>query len=958
MADAIVNLALEQLVQITAKKITEGVRLVGNVENEVEKLRSNLEAIQAVLLDAEERQMKGDRAVRRWLDQLKDTSYDMEDVLDEWNTEIMKLQVEGDLKDAPAPKQKVPSFFLCSCFGIKQVVLRRDIAQKIKELNKKLDIIAKEKDTYNFKEMKSIEAPERVQTTSLVDVAEIYGREFEKNSLVSKLLDDGNEKQKDLLVISVIGIGGIGKTTLTQLVYNNDMVKSHFDTRVWVCVSDRFDEFRVAKAIIEGLKCRTDNLVELESLLQCIYQCISGKKFLLILDDVWSEDYDKWKQFYYCLKNGSHGSKVLITTRKYTVASIMGSVDPIIMEKLSEEECWLLFRQFALFGRPPKECEKLEEIGREIVAKCKGLPLAAKTLGSLLRFKRTRDEWQRILDSKIWKLEEIKKDLFLPLMLSYNDLSSVIKQCFSYCAIFPKDHNIKKDHLIKLWMAQGHLGLDNDTEMEVIGQEYFDYLTSRSFFQEFQKDKDGNIISCKMHDIVHDFAQFLNKNEYCTAEINEGSEELVINTSNEKVRHSMLMLYNMATFPIPLCSIKSLRSLFIVCKGFKYMKPNDDLPNLFGELTCLRALDISPRLGPSNLITVIPKEVKKLIHLKYLNLSGLDVKKLPETLCELYNLQTLDISLCFMLKELPQEMGKLINLRHLINLETGSLSYMPKGIEKLTCLRTLSEFIENSNSSDGGKACSTLACLKDLKHLGGQLYIRGLGNVTNVSEVKRMQILSKKKNLFYLKLHFDKDGERERKNDDDELLLEALQPHPNLEELDVTGYRGSTFCSDWIMSLTRLRVLRLYSCKNCMHLSPLGKLPSLESLIIEGMNVKKIVTGIESDGEFSSSTSVILFPKLKVLQFWFVSEWEECEYANTILPCLDTLSINCCGKLRALPDAILQGAKNLQHLDIYQSYSLKERYRNGTGEDWQKISHIPNIKFTDSYLQRDPLPLR
>ncbi|XP_044482035.1 disease resistance protein RGA2-like [Mangifera indica] len=311
MAEAIVNLVLEQLLQITTQKIGEEVSLVGNVKIEVEKLRSNLRAIQAVLLDAEERQMK-DKAVRRWLDQLKDTSYDMEDVLDEWNTEIMKLQVEGDLEDAPAPKQK---------------------------------------------EMKSIEAPERIRTTSLVDVAEIYGREFEKNSLVSKLLDERNEEQKDLSVISLIGMGGIGKTTLAQLAYDNDEVKSHFDTRVWVCVSDPFDELRVAKSIIEGLKCHTDNLVELESLLQCIHQCISGEKFLLVLDDVWLENYNKWKQFYYCLKYGSHGSKVLITTRKDTVASTMGSVDPIIVEKLSEEECWLLFRQFAFSGRPPKECE-------------------------------------------------------------------------------------------------------------------------------------------------------------------------------------------------------------------------------------------------------------------------------------------------------------------------------------------------------------------------------------------------------------------------------------------------------------------------------------------------------------------------------------------------------------------------------------------------------------------------
>ncbi|XP_044496579.1 putative disease resistance protein RGA3 [Mangifera indica] len=616
MADAIINLALEQLLQITAKKIKEEVRLVGNVENEVKKLRRNLKAIQAVLPDAEEKQVK-DEAVRQWLDQLKDTSYDMEDVLDEWNTEIMKLQVEGELKDAPAPKQKVPSFFLCSCFRIKQVVLRRDIAQKIKELKGNLDSIVEEKDKFKFKKMKSIEIPKRVPSTSFVDMTKTYGREDEKNSLVSKLLDERNEEQKSLHVISLVGMGRIGKTTLAQLAYNNDKVISNFDTRIWVCVSNPFDEFRVAKAIIEELKCPTNNLVELQSLLRCIHESIKDKKFLLVLDDVWLEDYDKWESFYNCLTNGSHGSKVLITTRKDTVASIMGLVYLVILKELSEEECWLLVKRFAFSGRPPKECEKLEEIGREIVAKCKGLPPATKTIGSLLRFKKTRDEWQRILDSEIWKLEEIEKGVLSPLMLSYNDLPSMIRQCFSYYAIFPKDHNIKKDHLIKLWMAQGYLGFDNDTEMEVTGQEYFDYLVSRSFFQEFQKDEDENIINCKMHDIVHDFAQYLSKNEYFTMEINGGSKELVINTSNEKARHLMLMLNHKATFPISICSIKSLRSLLIDCKGFKELVSNDVLPTLFGESTCLRALDISlgfrralkMSLGFSsaNFITTIPQ---------------------------------------------------------------------------------------------------------------------------------------------------------------------------------------------------------------------------------------------------------------------------------------------------------------------------------------------------------------
>ena len=520
-------------------------------------------------------------------------------------------------------------------------------------------------------------------------------------------------------------------------------MKRNFEKVIWVCVSDTFDEMRVAKAIIEGLGESASGLSEFQSLMSHIHRSIEGKKIFLVLDDVWDGNYNIWDQFFFCLKNGLPGSKIVVTTRNVSVARMMRSTNIISIKPLPEEEFWSLFERFAFFGHSSVDREKLEPIARQIARKCKGLPLAAKVTGNLLCDKRTGNllssksivnEWQRILDSEVWKVEEIKQGLLAPLLLSYNDLpsNSMVKRCFSYCAVFPKDYNMNKRELINLWMAQGYLNADEDEEMETIGEEYFNILTTRSFFQEFQKNDDDDIMSCKMHEIVHDFAQFVSSKECLWLEIN-GTKESVINSFGEKVHHLGLKFEGGASFPISIHGLNRLHTLLIYDESFFNPSLNNSiLSELFSKLACLRALVIRQYYilcshPETNWIREIPENVGKLINLKYLNLSELVKERLPETLCELYNLQKLDIRLCRNLRELPEGIGKLKNMRSLLNDRTYSLEYMPIGISRLTNLRTLEKFVVGGGV-DGGITCR-LESLKNLQLLR-ECGIEGLSNVT------------------------------------------------------------------------------------------------------------------------------------------------------------------------------------------------------------------------------------
>ncbi|EYU21494.1 hypothetical protein MIMGU_mgv1a023250mg [Erythranthe guttata] len=840
------------------------VNLVIGVEKEIQILSDELKRVINVLDDAEKKGCK-DKLVRDWLTRLENTTYEMDDVLDEWNAAIRERETEQHSFDNVLLLwlYKVRSFIPSSCLlCFEKVVVRRNIALKVKEVVARLDLILAEKDRYGFATTPQPSDRElwRGQTTSFIDLEEIYGRELEREDVVRQLVGEGGSSEEGLIggirVISIVGVGGLGKTTLAQLAYNNSQVMNYFELRIWISVSDPFNEVEIAKGIVASVEKLDEppRTNQLEMLLQRLKKSISGKKFLLVMDDVWTEDDIKWKPLKNALKSGGTGSKVLVTTRNERVAIMM--MGEFINNNwmihrlgvLNDEDCWSLLGRIALCGKNKYQCEEFENTGKQITKKCNGLPLAAKTLGSLLRFKTTLEEWESVLNSEIWKLEEVKDDLFRHLFLSYNELSPTLKRCFSYCAVFPKDTIIYVDELIIKWRAMGYLGSNAVDDWKVRGRGCFNNLTMRSLFQDFKKD--GNKIeSFMMHDIVHDFAQFLRKDV--------GSR--IKKTTCEECS--------------PLCGLQ-------------------EIPLEIGNLSELIHLDLSWNRG---------------------------LRELPESLCNLSKLESLDVNWCESLRGLPRGIHRLKKLKHLYNEYTYSLKQYPQGISQLTSLVTLNKVLP----CDG----SQIGWLTNLNRLSGEVKLRieirsCCDSVEVVVEDAREAELGKKTQIQELIINFDVKLPSPSTSVWNE-VLDALHPHPNLQQLTIRFYNGSQL-PRWITSpLNQLTYVELAYCDGLLLLPPLGKLPLLETLLICGLSKLEYVgrefLGIATTtSSCSSGTNNIIyggFPKLKKLSFWSCPKWNKWEDITTaqeeeeeysIMPCLTELTIYYCNGLTELPQRLLR----------------------------------------------------
>jgi hypothetical protein len=304
----------------------------------------------------------------------------------------------------------------------------------------------------------------------------------------------------DVSVLPIVGIGGIGKTTLAQHISKHPQVNSHFEKIGWVCVSNEFDVKRLTKDAIQSVSGNQAMTDDLDSLQRSLVRQLGKKRFLIILDDVWDdalkENGQCWKRFCAPLTNVVPGSMLLVTTRSPKVADKVATMEWFPLGSLNDEDFWDFIKQCA-FGSDSSHIDtKLELIGRSILPKLKGSPLAAKTIGRLLGMNLDTTHWSNILESELWQLRQEGTDILPALRLSYVYLPFNLKKCFSLCAVYPKDHNFEKASLAELWVAKGFVVPEGNIPLQDIGSQYFEDLVNRAFFQILDS-------KCVIHDLMH-----------------------------------------------------------------------------------------------------------------------------------------------------------------------------------------------------------------------------------------------------------------------------------------------------------------------------------------------------------------------------------------------------------------------------------------------------------------------
>ncbi|XP_057742145.1 putative disease resistance protein At3g14460 [Arachis stenosperma] len=891
-----INVIFDRFITTDAVNLVLGKKLGPDL---VERLKISLLAAEALVGDAEFKQLDNP-SVREWLNSLRDAVYVADDLLDAVLTKA-------------ATQKEVRSFWPISFLDRDRKIVDKmeGVVRRIEFLVKQKDFLGLEKSSYrDFLSW-------RISSTSLVE-GNILGREKDQQEII-KILNDNREHQ--LSVIPIVGIGGVGKTTLAQWLYNNDKLMEGFQVKEWVCVSEDFNVVQVTKNIIGQTAC---NVEDFNSLQLELKEKLSEKKFFIVLDDVWSDDGDVWKKFRTPFQYGVKGSTILVTTRVKEVASVVQTCPPYILSELSEDCCWSVFANNVCFpesnGHP-----KLEEIGRKIVKKCKGLPLAAETLGSLLRTKHDVKEWEAVLVSDIWEFSVKNSKIIPALLISYFHLPAHLKRCFVYCSLYPKDHCFYKDELILLWMAEDLLRPPNRGESLLeVGRKCFDELASRLFFKRPDHYAPENFV---MHDLLHDLALFLAGDFYGRFEELGDAVNVYTRTRHLSYESSNLVSENFSS----ISKVESLRT-FLSTNVFSKSDNIDDVTcTPIWKLKYLRVLS----LASFKALDVLPRLIGKLTYLRYLDLSETCIRTLPESLCDLYNLQTLKLGWCSSLTKLPNGMHKLVNLQHLDILGTD-LKEMPRGMSKLQHLHTLSYFIVGKHKGNGIQEL-------ELLNLHGFFQIKKLENVLDVKEARSARIIDKK-NIDDLILEWSSGDYIVSRTQTERDILDSLQPHHGLEVLRIRGYKGTIF-PNWMgyCSYQNMTDVSLESCKNCCMLPSLGQLPSLKSLHIEGFDQLRSI-GMEfykNEGDHHSSLPA-LFPSLEILDFNKMPCWEVWHLPDSeTFPRLTKLQIRDCpvlkgdmlGRVFLRIISSLWDVSKVRRLSIRTDYYERESDMSLIGED-------------------------
>ncbi|KAF5759285.1 putative P-loop containing nucleoside triphosphate hydrolase [Helianthus annuus] len=395
MAETIASEILKAVLKTLASKAFKTYDRSKGIHSELKKLETTLIKIQSLLNDASQKETT-DEGVKQWLNDLQHLAYDVDDVLDDLATEDTRRKLN---QESGAMTSKVRKLIPASFTNLS---LSQRMHPKLDYITAKFEDLEKEKDRLGLINLKD-EKPKRLYKISLLDTSCIVGRQEEIKELLAKLFENGSCTQ-NFSIVPIVGMGGLGKTTLARILYDDAEVKKHFELKAWVSVSDQFDIFNISKVILQSVKGEGNEFTDQNLLQVALKNQLKDKRFLIVLDDVWSESHEDWQTLVSPFKECAAGSKIIMTTRKVQLLTKLGYVHLNHVQTLSHDDAVSLFAQHALGADNFDSHPVLKQYGEGIVEKCDGLPLALTVLGRLLRTKNEEEEWKELLNNEIWRL--------------------------------------------------------------------------------------------------------------------------------------------------------------------------------------------------------------------------------------------------------------------------------------------------------------------------------------------------------------------------------------------------------------------------------------------------------------------------------------------------------------------------------------------------------------------------
>ncbi|KAK9001661.1 hypothetical protein V6N11_083440 [Hibiscus sabdariffa] len=775
--------------------------LLTEVGAEIDEIKLELISMKAFLDDADRRSgvEPTNETDSRWVENVRDIASEVEDVVDEFMYHFSKQQQW---------RGKPSRFFFKLIHFPKNLLVRRRVAFKLHGINKRIKSIAERNQRYRCFWSESRKSNQQIgggnhhnnwvknlsESVLFLKEDDLVGIDKTQQELLGWLMDQ--ELQRT--ITSVVGMGGVGKTTLVANTFNKRVVRQHFDYCAWITVSQQNIVTELFKSMIKELyskaKEKIDLVINLDSmsyrdLVGALVNFLRPRRYLIVIDDVWSTEF--WQDINIALPANMNGSRILLTMRKEDVASFeFGAVNHIHrLKPLPFDESLSLFCKKAFVGKGGQCPPYLVSSARKLVAKCEGLPLAIVALGGLMASKNSVARWNGVYNNLNRELSEndtyFRRLKYISL-LSYHDLSYRLKQCFLYCCIFPEDYVIKRKRLIRLWMAEGFVELEKEIIPEVVAERYLTELICRGLLQVVSRNELGRPKKCKMHDILREFAVSISKSMKFVAKY-DGAKEV---EDNGICRWS-IEAKDKEIKATSKAALSRVRSLFVFAVNETSKTSFNRLPSGF---KLMRVLDLED--APIN---ELPDELVNLFNLRYLNLSRTRVKELPKDIGKLYNLQFLELKMT-QIKELPAGIVKLENLGHLIayhyNVNSGTFDYVfgpivPSNVCLLNNLQALS-FVEAR-----GDFIKQLSKMTQLRKLG-------VGNVKETDDKNLCFAISKMVHLQTLVV--------KSCSEDEEVKMHALESAPpDLEKLGLSGKLEKV--PHWFNSLDNLTRLFLHRCR-------------------------------------------------------------------------------------------------------------------------------------------------